>query len=84
MYLLDYCRNGLPIMYDESTKEMVYKDSRFLFHDLKTAYESGMDRYRIADNLTMIIYNEIVCFGCLKLSHQQCKSIIKTVCNKLS
>jgi hypothetical protein len=84
MFLLDFCKNGLPIMYDEVSKEIVYKEHRFLFTHLKQAYESGMDRYRIADNLTMIIYNETVCFGCLKLTHQQCKSIIRTVCNKLS
>jgi hypothetical protein len=83
MYLLDHCKNGLPIMYDDRTNEMVYKDNRFLFDNLKVAYESGMDRIRLSSNMMMIIRNDMVSFGCLELSHQQCKSIIRTVCNKL-
>lgn len=80
--ILDFCKDGLPIVYDSKTNEIVYKDNRVNFSHLKMAYESGRDRVKLTDKLYMKISFDGISFGCLRLSNQQCKSIIRTVCNK--
>lgn len=82
--ILDYCKNGLPIQYDSGTNEIIYKTHRVLFNNLKLAYESNRDRINLGNELTMFRRSYMVSFGCLELSHHQCKSIIDKVCKKSS
>lgn len=84
MRVLDYCKNNIPIIYDDATREVVYKEHRVSFSLLKRAYDSNMDRVRVTEKLSMTKGDCFVNFGCLQLTNQQCKSLIKAICTKSS
>jgi hypothetical protein len=77
MIVLDFSKEGLPIYYDETTKEIVFKNNRVLYSHVKEAYKSSYDRVDLGKDLKMIRTDFGISFGCLELSHQQCKTIIK-------
>jgi len=79
--VLDYCKNGLPIVYDKPTNRVIYKDNKVDFSLLKRAYDSQMDRVELGNNLRMRKCDYFINFGCLRLTHEQCQSIIKKVKN---
>lgn len=81
--ILDYCNKGLPIVLDISTQEIVYKDNRVLFDNIKRASESGLDRIQLSKDLTYTRSFGFVEFGCLSLSEEKVKHLIKKVCNRL-
>lgn len=71
--------NGYPIIYDEVTHEMVYKDNRIKYETIKNAYESPMDRIRISNDIIMIKSEFFVTMGCLKLTNQKIESFIEKI-----
>jgi hypothetical protein len=75
--VLAHSKEGLPIELDESTSEISYKDTKVSFYVLKDAFESGLDRVQITDSLDMTIKNNFVTFGCLTLTENQVKQLIK-------
>jgi hypothetical protein len=82
MKILDYCKDGKPIIYDEMTGDVIYKEHRVSFSLLKKAYDSNVDRVKLTEKLSMSRSDYFISFGCLQLTNQQCKSFIKTICNK--
>ena len=71
--------NGFPIIYDEESHELVYKDHKIKYAVIKEAYESPMDRVRISDEIIMIKSEYFVTMGCLKLTTQKIEEFIKKV-----
>lgn len=69
--ILDYCRKGLPIEYDEASSELVYKDNRVPFSLIQKAKESGCDRYPLTDDLEYEIKGGFITFGCLELTKEK-------------
>jgi hypothetical protein len=75
--VLAHSKEGLPIELDEVTSEITYKDTKVSFYAIKDAYESGLDRVQLTDSLDMTIKNNFVTFGCLTLTENQVKHLIK-------
>jgi hypothetical protein len=75
--ILAHSAEGLPIELDEATSEVIYKDTRVSFYVIKDAFESGMDRVQLTEKLDLTIKNNFVTFGCLTLTENQVKHLIK-------
>jgi hypothetical protein len=73
--ILAYSDEGLPIELDESTSEIIYKDTKVSFYVIKDAVESGIDRTQLSEKLDLTITDGFVTIGCLTLT--------KTLTNKL-
>jgi hypothetical protein len=69
--ILDYDSKGLPIIFDEETADIVYKDTRVSFFKIKSALESGLDEVKITETLTYSKRDGFTTFGCLTLTNQQ-------------
>jgi hypothetical protein len=77
--ILDYSKEGLPIEFDESTAELVYKENRVPFSSFKAAVESGFDRYPLTENLDYEVSGGFVTFGCLEITKNQFNQFYKKV-----
>jgi hypothetical protein len=80
---IDFCKNGLPIMLDISTEEIVYKDNRVLVSDAIAAYNSGNDRVKLTETLMFHKLPGIVEFGCLSMSEEKFNQLKNIVCRQL-
>ena len=81
--IIDYSQEGLPIEFDEASAEIVYKDNRVSLYLIKSALESGMDRYQLTDTLEYTNIGGFVTFGCLTLSLVNTNILFKTVWKRL-
>jgi hypothetical protein len=81
--IIEYCDNGLPILLDESSKEIIYKENRVPFSVIKEAFESGYDRIQLTKDVMFKRTFDMVEFGCLIMSKDKTKILIRKVCNKL-
>lgn len=77
--ILDYSDEGLPIYWNPEDDKVQYKDTTVPFLVIKRAIESSIDRHQLASDLTMEKSGGFVTFGCLTLSHEKCKTLIKSV-----
>lgn len=75
--VLSHSQEGHPIILDESTGEIVYKDTRVKFEAIKEAFESGMDRVKLSEKLEIVITDGWVTFGCLTLTKTKVNQLIK-------
>ena len=83
MEIISQCELGIPIYLDVETEEIVYKDNRVPFKDIKDAHESGYDTVKLAENLFFRRRNGFCDFACLKLTEEKVKQLIKTTTWKL-
>jgi len=77
MTTLEISQEGHPIELDESTGEIVYKDTRVPFQVIKEAFESGMDKTQLTEKLEIVITDGWVTFGCLTLTKTKVNQLIK-------
>lgn len=77
--ILDYSKEGLPIEFDESSAELIYKENRVKFSLIKSALESGCDRYQLTENLDYEATEGFVTFGCLTLTKEKFNTLFKKV-----
>lgn len=75
---------GLPIELDEATSIISYKGTKVPFYDIKEAFESGMDKVQLTETLEYTIKNNFVTFGCLTLTENQVKQLIKLAWKQLN
>ena len=77
--ILDYSQEGLPIIYDENSAELIYKEIRIPFSLIKSAVDSKCDRYPLTDKLDYEAVGGFVTFGCLELTKTKFNQLFKTV-----
>jgi hypothetical protein len=82
--ILDYSSEGLPIIFDEETADIIYKDTRVSFFKIKSAVESGLDEVQLTDTLTYSNKNEFCTFGCLTLTKSKVTFLIKLLWKQLN
>jgi hypothetical protein len=80
--LLDISDKGLPMTYDEESQDLVYKDNRVPFKDVIAAYDSGMNKVDLTDNLLFKREDDYVHMGCLKITETQFKLLRRKIINK--
>jgi len=76
-------QEGLPIIFDEASAEIIYKKNRVSIYKIKEALESGQDRFMLAEDLEYTISEGFVNFGCLTLSREKTNYLFKTVWKQL-
>lgn len=81
--VIDYCKKGLPIELDDNTGEIIYKDNKVLFSVIKKCYESGRNKVQLTKDLVYRKYDGTIEFGCLTLTEEKVKQLIKTVWKQL-
>ncbi len=81
--IIDYCNHGLPIQLDDNTQEIIYKDNKVLFSLIKKCYESGRDKVQLTEDLIYRKYDGLIEFGCLILTEEKVKQLIKIVWKQL-
>jgi hypothetical protein len=81
--ILDYCSKQIPILFHKETMEIGYKDNLVPFEYIKRAYESGYDKVRLSHNLFYRKQSGLCDFGCLTLTEEKVKQLIKKVCKLL-
>ncbi len=65
---IHHCKDGIPILYNSNTNEVVYKGNKIQVEELLKAYNSGCDKVQLKDNLFFIKMNGFIEFGCLTIS----------------
>jgi hypothetical protein len=75
--VLEYSSEGLPIILDVASRKVKYKDTEVSVDLIKEAFESGLDKVQLTKDLDIEISNEFVTFGCLTLTKNQVKQLIK-------
>lgn len=78
-HVIHTSKEGLPVIYDEDSREIQYKDTKVPFAYLKRAINSDLDRVQLSPTLTMVKSGEIINFGCLTLTMEICKSLINII-----
>lgn len=81
--LLEHSKEGLPIIYNEATGNIEYKDTKVSFLLIKEAFESGMDRVQLTEKLELTIIEEFCTFGCLTLTKTKVNQLIKLLWKQL-
>lgn len=81
--ILDYSSEGLPIEIDEASAEVIYKDNRVPLSLIKSALESGCNRYQLTENLEYETKGGYVTFGCLELTKEKFNQLFKTAWKQL-
>lgn len=81
--IVGYSQEGLPINFDEASAEIIYKDTRVSIYLIKSALESGLDKYQLTDNLDYSVNGGFVNFGCLTLPRDKTNTLFKTVWKRL-
>ena len=81
--LVGYSQEGLPINFDEASAEIIYKDTRVSIFKIKSALDSGLDTYKLADNLEYSISGGFTNFGCLTLSTEKTNLLFKSLWKQL-
>lgn len=81
--VIDYCSKGLPIQLDDDTQEIIYKDNKVLFSHIKQCYESGRTKIQLTENLIYRKYDGLIEFGCLIITEEKVKQLIKIVWKQL-
>lgn len=82
--VIDYCSKGLPIELDDDTQEIIYKDNKVLFSHIKQCYESGRTKIQLTENLIYRKYDGLIEFGCLIITEEKVKQLIKKVWKQLN
>ena len=77
--LVGYSQEGLPIMYDADSAEIIYKDNRVSIFKIKSALESGFAEYRLTDNLQYSKREGFTNFGCLTISNVETQNLFNKV-----
>jgi hypothetical protein len=77
--ILDYSQEGLPIIYDEDSAELIYKDNRVPFSLIKSAVESNCNTYPLTENLDYETSGGFVTFGCLEITKVKFNQLYKQV-----
>jgi hypothetical protein len=77
--ILDYSQEGLPIEFDETSAELIYKENRVSFYLIKSAMESGCNRFPLTENLDYETSGGFVTFGCLTLTKNQFNQLFTQV-----
>lgn len=77
--IVGYCQEGLPIVYDADSAEIIYKDNRVSLYKIKSALESGVDNYQLTKNLTYSKGMGFTNFGCLTLSNVETQNLFNKV-----
>jgi hypothetical protein len=77
--ILDYSQEGLPIEYDESSAELIYKENRVPFSLIKSAVESGCNVFPLTEKLEYEVSGGFVTFGCLEITKEQFNKYYKQV-----
>jgi len=77
--ILDYSQEGLPIIYDEDTTELIYKDNRVPFSLIKSAVESKCNIYPLTEKLDFETSGGFVTFGCLEITKEKFNQYYKQV-----
>lgn len=75
--IIDVSNEGIPIFYNEEKGEVIYKNNKIPFIDVKNAVESKLDRVSLTNNLTVHKQSCYVEFGCLQMHIDRVKSLIK-------
>lgn len=81
--IVGYSQEGLPIIFDEASAEIIYKDNRVSLYLIKSALESGLDNYQLTEKLDYSVSGGFVNFGCLTLSREKTNILFKTVWKQL-
>jgi hypothetical protein len=81
--IIDYCNKQIPILFHKETMEIGYKDNLVPFEHIKRAYESGYDKVRLSHDLFYRKQSGLCDFGCLTLTEEKVKQLIKKVCKLL-
>jgi hypothetical protein len=81
MTCVDFCKNNIPIYFDEESREIVYKENRVSYDKLKEAVESGFDRVYLKKDLYLRHFTNIGVFefGCLVLTEEKVQQLNKKV-----
>ena len=77
--LIGYSQEGLPIMYDADSAEIIYKDNRVSIFKIKSALESGLDEYQLTENLQYSKREGWTNFSCLTLTNEETQILFKKV-----
>jgi len=81
--IVDYSQEGLPIIFDEASAEVIYKDNRISLSLIKSALESGLDTYQLTDNLEYSVSGGFTNFGCLTLPTEKTNILFKYLWKQL-
>ena len=81
--ILTYSDEGLPIELDENNSLIMYKDTSVSFYIIKKAFESDLDRVQLTNTLELTKKNGFVTLGCLTLTENKVKQLIKLVWKQL-
>ena len=81
--IVDYSQEGLPIEFDETSAEVIYKDNRVSLFMIKSALESGLDTYQLTDKLEYSVSGGFINFGCLTLSQEKTQILFRKLWKQL-
>ena len=73
--ILDYCKEGNPIIFDDDSKTITYKSVTILAQIVSEAFNSEFDKVQLARNLFCVKRDDLVEFGCLTMTTAKFKEL---------
>jgi hypothetical protein len=73
--ILDYCKDGHAIVFDDDNKTITYKSVTILAHIVSEAFNSEFDKVQLAKNLFCVKRDDLVEFGCLTMTIAKFKDL---------
>jgi hypothetical protein len=77
MTVLGYSQEGLPMYLDEDSAEVIYKGNKVPLSLIKSALESGFDRYQLTENITYEDKGGFISLACLELTKENFNQLFK-------
>ena len=81
--ILHECSQGYPIVLDEITQEVLYKNVRVKVEDIMKAHKSGLSKIQLSEKLFFEKKDGLIEFGCLIITESKLNQLIKLSCKQL-